>query len=60
MKSPQIENIVVDEIRDLTYVVMAQRTLTDGEVYKAIRVELLKRATPFTKGERVIINSDGV
>ena len=58
MKPPQVEKIFVDEIRQLTFVVMAQRTLTDGELYKAIRIELMKRGAVRTKGERVVITSD--
>jgi hypothetical protein len=55
MKSNNIENIVVDEVHARTYVVMADRILTDGELYKAIRQELLKRADPVAKGERLVI-----
>jgi hypothetical protein len=56
MKSKSIENIVVDEVCGRTYVVMAERILTDGELYKAIRQELLKRQGPIEKGERLVIN----
>jgi len=63
MKAKTIENIVVDEAHARTYVVMADRVLTDGELYKAIRVELLKREEPLEKGARLVIststNSDG-
>ena len=55
MKSKNIENVVVDEVHARTYVVMADRVLTDGELYKAIRQELLKRAEPLGKGERLVI-----
>ena len=55
MKSKNIENVVVDEVHARTYVVMADRVLTDGELYKAIRRELLKRADPLQKGERLVI-----
>ncbi len=55
MKSPTVENIVVDEVHDRTYVVMAHRTLTDGELYRAIRIELLKRGGATAKGERIVI-----
>jgi len=57
MKSPSIENVVVDEAAQCTYVVMAPRVLTDGELYSAIRVDLLKRGGRVTKGERVIITA---
>ena len=43
MKSPEIENIIVDEANEVTYVVTARRQLTDGEVYSAIRLALLMR-----------------
>src|SRR6266850_6227231 len=56
MKSQTIENIVVDEVHARTYVVMADRVLTDGELYKAIRQEILKRGSPLAKGERLVIS----
>ena len=43
MQAPTIKNIVVDEANQRTYVVLATRTLSDGETYKAIRQEILKR-----------------
>lgn len=43
MQATNIENIVVDEANQRTYVVLAPRVLTDGEVYKAIRQEILRR-----------------
>ena len=56
MKNPIVENVVVDEVHDRTYVVMAHRALTDGEIYKAIRQELLKRGGEYPKkGERLVI-----
>ena len=58
MKSATIENIVVDEANERTYVVMAKRVLTDGEMYSAIRVELLKRGGKnMAKGEKLVITS---
>jgi len=36
---------------------MADRVLTDGELYRAIRQELLKRADPLAKGERLVITA---
>jgi hypothetical protein len=35
MKSREVENIVVDEANQVTYVVTTPRHLTDGEVYSA-------------------------
>ena len=58
MKPQKIENIVVDQFRDQTFVVMAHRILTDGELYSAIRVEILKRKGVLTKGERLVITSN--
>ena len=53
-----VENTVLDEIHNCTYVVKAGRTLTDGEMYSAIRVEMLKRGGKFPgKGETLVIDS---
>lgn len=57
MNSKLVENVIVDEAHDRTYVVMADRTMTDGEVYRAIRLELLKRGSPLAKGERLVITA---
>lgn len=43
VKIPEVQNIIVDEANEVTYVVTANRNLTDGEVYSAIRIALLKR-----------------
>jgi hypothetical protein len=57
MQSKQIENIVADEVNRRTYVVLAPRVLSDGEIYRAIRREILKRggAVP-NAGETLTIN----
>ncbi len=55
MKRNNIENVVVDEVYARTYVVMADRVLTDGELYKTIRQALLKRTEPLAKGERLVM-----
>jgi len=61
MKKLDVENIVVDEVHQRTFVVMAQRVMTDGELYRAIRVELLKRGgRNLEKGERLVISSSVV
>jgi len=58
MKPPTIENIVVDESRGITYVVMARRVLTDGEMYLDIRLALRKLGgNAPAKGERLVITS---
>jgi hypothetical protein len=57
MKST-VENTVVDEIHKCTYVVKAARMLTDGEMYSAIRVQLLKRGGKLPgKGETLVIDA---
>ena len=43
MEAINIENKVVDEANERTYVILAPRVLSDGEIYKAIRQELLRR-----------------
>ena len=51
-----IQNVIVDEANEVTYVVTARRRLTDGEIYSAIRVALLKRAGKrLQKGETLKI-----
>src|SRR6266436_9571675 len=61
MNSPNVENIIVDEARELTYVVMASRTLTDGEAYRDIRLALLKRGGKHPpRGERLVITSSNI
>ncbi len=56
MPSP-VENIVVDEANHRTYVVLAPRVLSDGELYKAIRQELLVRGgKPLAPGEMLTFN----
>jgi hypothetical protein len=58
MKSAKIENVIVDEANEVTYVVMARRLLTDGEVFSAIRIALLQRGRKRpTRGERLVISS---
>jgi hypothetical protein len=43
MHPPNIENTVVDEAHHRTYIVLAPRVLSDGEIYKAIRQAILQR-----------------
>jgi hypothetical protein len=57
-KSPSVENTVIDEARQCTYVVMACRALTDGELYSAIRVEVLRRKGKLPgRGETLVITA---
>ena len=52
-----IENIVVDEANRRTYIVMAPKVLSDGELYRAIRQELLRRGGLAPEpGETLTIN----
>ena len=60
MKPSNIENIVFDEPGQRTYVVMAHRILTDGELYSAIRLDILKRGTRVPKGERIVITATNI
>ena len=55
MKSPLTENVIADEANERTYVVMADRVLSDGEIYRAIRLEIMRRGAPLARGERVVI-----
>lgn len=57
MKTESVENTVVDEAHDRTYTVMADRILTDGELYRAIRREILRRGKPPARGERLVISN---
>ena len=58
-KAPSdIKNVVVDEAHQFTYVVMADRVLSDGEMFSAIRVELLRRGGKHPqKGETLVIQT---
>lgn len=60
MKTPLIENIVLDENGAQQYVVMAHRILTDGELYSAIRVEILRRGSRAARGERLVITPGNI
>lgn len=56
MRPQNIENTVVDEANHRTYVVLAPRVLSDGEIYAAIRQEILKRGgVPPLPGETLTI-----
>jgi hypothetical protein len=58
MKASNIENVIVDEANERTYIVMAPRLLSDGEVYKAIRQEILKRGgKPVGRGETLTVTT---
>ena len=56
MQSPNIENTVVDEANHRTYVILAPRVLSDGEIYRAIRQEILRRGgRPLAHGETLTL-----
>jgi len=57
METANIENVVVDEANHVTYVVVAPRQLTDGELFSAIRIALLKRRSRVCKGETLVIST---
>jgi hypothetical protein len=58
MKTPTVENTVVDKVHGCTYIVKAFRILTDGEMYSAIRCALLKRVGKhLAKGETLVITT---
>jgi len=56
MQAPNIANTVVDEVNRRTYVILAPRVLTDGELYRAIRQEILRRGgKPLAQGETLTL-----
>jgi len=55
MKLKQIENTIIDEANRRTYVVLAPRVLTDGEIYSVIRQEILRRGSPLAEGETITL-----
>ncbi len=55
MKAPNIENTIVDEANRRTYVILAPRVLTDGEIYKVIRQEIHRRGSPLADGETITL-----
>jgi len=61
METTNIKNIVVDEANERTYVVLASRVLSDGEIYKVIRQEILRRGgKPVQRGETLTLTMPGV
>jgi hypothetical protein len=55
MQVQNIENTVVDEANHRTYIIMAPRVLTDGEIYRVIRQEILRRGSPLADGETLTL-----
>jgi hypothetical protein len=57
MKASDVENKIVDEANERTYIIMAPRLLTDGEVFRIIRREILKRGRkPLARGETLVLH----
>ena len=60
MRALDVENKVVDEANERTYIIMAPRLLTDGEVFRIIRREILKRGRKtLAKGETIVLHAPG-
>ena len=58
MNASDVENKVVDEANERTYIIMATRVLTDGEMFRIIRREILKRGGQrLAKGETLVIRA---
>ena len=58
MNDSDVENKVVDEANERTYIIMAPRVLTDGEMFRIIRREILKRGgRRLAKGETLVIHA---
>jgi hypothetical protein len=56
----KVKNTITDEANQITYVITANRTLTDGEAYSAIRVALLRRGGKrVEKGGTLEITAEG-
>ena len=56
MQARIIKNTVVDEANHRTYVILAPRVLSDGEIYRAIRQEILRRGgRPLAHGETLTL-----
>lgn len=56
MKTEPTKNAIYDEANGVTYEVMANRVLSDGEVFLAIRGALLNSGKRPQRGETLIIN----
>ena len=60
MTPPDVENKIVDEANERTYIIMAPRLLTDGEMFRIIRREILKRGgKTLAKGETLVVHAAG-
>ena len=60
MRALDVENKVVDEANERTYIIMAPRLLTDGEMFRIIRREILKRGgKTLPRGETLVLHAPG-
>ena len=57
MKHSKIDHVVVDEANQRTYVVRTDRPLTDGELYRTIRLGIRQRGGPVAPGETLTIET---
>ena len=58
MKPCDVENKIVDEANERTYIIMAPRLLTDGEMFRIIRREILKRGgKTLARGETIVLHA---
>lgn len=58
MKALDVENKIVDEANERTYIIMASRFLTDGEMFRIIRREILKRGgKTLDRGETIVLHA---
>jgi hypothetical protein len=56
MQASNITNTIFDEPNRRTYVILAPRVLTDGEMYSAIRREILRRGgKPLAHGQTLTL-----
>jgi len=58
MKDSEVENKIVDEANERIYIIMAPRLLTDGEIFRIIRREILKRGgKTLARGETIVLHA---
>ena len=57
MKHSKIDHVVVDEANGRTYVVRADHPLTDGELYRWIRLGIRQQGGPVAQGKTLTIET---
>lgn len=61
MNPAVVENVLSDEVYKLTYIVKAPRILTDGEMFSAIRIAVLKSGGKRPQqGETMVITTSNM